>query len=121
MQSKFFLFISPRAALAVCLQNVSKSGCLLRGASDLFYPRISLSPLSLVPNTHKHTAAHTRGVLHTQNGGTPLVPRCRLLLKADEMKEQLAFSRLLSLLLLLLQIAAAECLHSGSQKSVRGL
>lgn len=77
-----------------CLQNVSKSGCLLRRASDLFYPRISLarslSPLSLVSNTHKRAHAHTRRC--TQNGRTPLVPR-RLLLEADEMKEQLCVFR----------------------------
>lgn len=94
MQSKFCLYcffhVQPLQSASFCLQNVSKSGCLLRRASDLFYPRISLarslSPLSLVPNTHKRAHAHTRR--YTQNGRTPLVPR-RLLLEADEMKEQL--------------------------------
>lgn len=95
MQSKLCLYYFSVCSLcsraSFCLQNVSKSGCLPRRASDLFYPRISLSlsPLSLVPNAHKHTHTRTHAELHT-NGGTPLVPR-RLLLKADEMKEQLAF------------------------------
>lgn len=73
-----------------CLQNESKSGCLLLAGRPICFTLVSLSLslLSLVPNTHKHAHAHTRR--YTQNGRTPLVLR-RLLLKADEMKVQLAF------------------------------
>ena len=75
MQSKLcFLYFSVLQSGSLCLQNVSKSGCLLCRASDLFYPRISLSLLfsllSLVPNTHKQ-AARTHTVLHTKRGDTP--------------------------------------------------
>ena len=74
---------------------------------------LARSPLSLSlgPTHIQTTRTHTRGVIHThththKNGRTPLVPR-RLLLKADEMKEQLAFFR----------NDKAECLHSTAQHS----
>lgn len=76
MQSKFSFLIffraQPLRSTGFCLQNVSKSGCLLRRASDLFYPRISLarslSSLSLSrSNTHTNDAhAHTRCYTHTR-------------------------------------------------------
>lgn len=92
MQSKFCLYYFSTCSLCggqlLSPKRVQKRLSSLRRASDLFYPRISLSLplLSLVPNTHKRAHAHTRRCTH--NGRTPLVLR-RLLLKADEMKEQL--------------------------------
>lgn len=80
-------------------KRVQKRLSSLRRASDLFYARISLAhslALSLSPScspllfqTHTNTRAHTRGITHL-NGRTPLVLRRLLLLRADEMKEQLA-------------------------------
>lgn len=82
-----------------CLQNESKSACLLSAGRPICFTLVSLSlarSLSLSPScspllfqTHTNTRAHTRGITHL-NGRTPLVLRRLLLLRADEMKEQLA-------------------------------
>lgn len=97
MQSKFSLSSLFFSLCSLCLQNDSKSGSLLSAGRPICFTLVSLSLspslLSLVPNTHKRAHAHT--TRRTQNGRTPLVLRRRLLLKADEMKEQLASLALL--------------------------
>lgn len=71
----------------------------------------SLSPLSLVPNTHKHAQARTRRVTH-KTGGHPWSLAASSS-KADEMKEQLAvFSA--SSKIATASPTAAECLHSDT-------
>lgn len=104
MQSKFaffFFFLSAISAAGKLLspKRVQKRLSSLRRASDLFYARISLSPsraLSLSPScspllfqTHINRRAHTQYYTHL-NGRTPLVLYRLLLVRADEMKEQLA-------------------------------
>lgn len=105
MQSKFafysfIFFLQLLQPESFCLQNESKSACLLSAGRPICFTLVSLSLShslslslllsSLVPNTHKHARAHTRYYTHL-NGRTPLVlRRLLLLLRADEMKEQLA-------------------------------
>lgn len=85
------------------IQNVSKSGCLPRRASDLFYTRVSLSPLSLLSLVQlKHK--NNRTLLYTRaykRGDTP-GPTSPPPFGADEMKEQL--------------LRVAECLHSHEEQ-----
>lgn len=60
--------MQPLRSISFCVQNVSKSSCLLCRASDLFYPRISLSLSSLLIRTHTNTRKHTHGVTRKRGG-----------------------------------------------------
>lgn len=74
MQSKFCLYYFSMCSLCseqlLSPKRVQKRLSSLRRASDLFYPRISLSLSlsSLLFQTHTNARTHTRGVAHTTGG-----------------------------------------------------